>query len=135
LPETSVNKSAFPLSGNLDTGTLLDILIAKPKNLKLLIGHSKGNLLIDYVLEKFITEFGDNHPYYNELNIVTLGAITDIPDRFKRCNQFIGSIDWFGGLNSRIGLPHEKIPNAWHHLNTSIPFHLSVTNVLDKILL
>lgn len=72
------------------------------------------------------------HPYFDRLHVVTLGAVADLPPRFRRVHQFIGEMDWFGGMNSRLQGPHTRVPNAWHHLNTARPFHLPVEQVLKQ---
>lgn len=119
---------------NSDCGTLLDVLIARPPKLKFLIGHSKGNLVIDFVLEILAKMLGeDNGPgdYYKNLTVVTIGAVVAIPDKFKHY-QFLGSRDWLGRMNSNLDLPHEAIPGASHHTNPDIPHHLSVADVLKE---
>jgi hypothetical protein len=116
-----------------DVTTLVDILTARPKNLEFLVGHSKGSLLIGFVLGQFVDELGgDESPLFEQLNIVTMGAVVDIPDRFHRVTQYLGAIDWFGGLNSDLNLPHETVANAWHHLNRSIPRHMDAVALLQR---
>ena len=119
------------MPGNQDLSTLVDILMARPAKLELLVGHSKGSLLIDFVLEQFVEELeGDDHPLFDELQIVTFGAVVDIPDQFRRVQQYLGNLDWFGGMNSRLSIPHQRVPNAWHHLNRKLPYHLDVLAAL-----
>ena len=116
-----------------DVTTLVDILTARPKNLEFLVGHSKGSLLIDFVLDQFVDELeGDDSPLFKELNVITMGAVVDISSKFQRVTQFLGAIDWFGRLNSRPGLPHEVVPDAWHHLNRSIPKHMDAVSLLQR---
>ncbi|MGH9023609.1 MAG: hypothetical protein ACRDV9_11010 [Acidimicrobiia bacterium] len=111
--------------------TLVDILIARPRNLELLVGHSRGSLLIDFVLEQFVRELeGDDHPLFEQLRIVTLGTVVSLPRRFGHVKQYLGELDWFGGLNSRHGVPHEKVAGAWHHLNRRLPHHLDAVQLL-----
>lgn len=114
-----------------DVATLVDVLLANPPNLELLVGHSKGNLLIDFVMERFVEELeGEDHPLYERLNVVTLGAVVSLPWRFAKVRQIMGELDWFGGLNSRKDLPYEKVPGAWHHLNPQFPYHLDIGRAL-----
>ncbi|WP_281559106.1 hypothetical protein [Thalassomonas sp. RHCl1] len=118
---------------NTDIGALNEILAAKSIDLSLIVGHSKGNLLIDYALEKLAKKFADTgHRYYDALRIVSLGAVTNFPPQFTNVYQFLGGIDWFGGLNSRLGLEHTKVPSAWHHLNTELPYHISIESLLKE---
>lgn len=117
--------------GNYEVSTLVDILMARPRNLELLVGHSRGSLLIDFVLEQFVDELeGDDHPLFEQLRIVTLGTVVSLPRPFKQVKQYLGELDWFGGINSRLGVPHEKVAGAWHHLNRRLPYHLDVVQLL-----
>jgi hypothetical protein len=124
----------FVATGNSDVGTLLDVLLARPKNLRLLVGHSKGNLLISYALNHMVDEMGgEHHPLYDELAVVTLGAVVGLPNEFERQHQFLGEYDWFGALNSELDVAHRKVPRAWHHLNPRVPFCLSVPEILRDV--
>lgn len=113
-----------------DVATLLDVLIANPPKLELLVGHSKGSLLIDFVLERFVEEIGPEHPLYRRLQIVTLGAVVRLPAQFPRTRQLLGERDWFGWLNSHPRVAYDTVPNAGHHLNRAIPFYLDVAQAL-----
>jgi hypothetical protein len=115
-----------------DVATIVDILMARPKNLILAVGHSKGSLVLDYALEQFVRDLGgDSHPLFNSLHVVTLGAVVDLPEQFEHVKHFMGSLDWFGGLNSRRGLERSTVPKAWHHLNRKLPYHLDAVEVLQ----
>jgi hypothetical protein len=121
------------LPGARDIGSLEAILDAAPPNLSLLVGHSKGDLLIDFALERFVTNLRQKpHPYFEQLRVVTFGAVADLPPQFQRTHQFVGAIDWFGAMNSRLDVPHTKVPDAWHHLNTALPFHMPAEDVLKQ---
>jgi hypothetical protein len=127
---TAKGRVTTPLS---DINALDQILRASPPNLSLLAGHSKGDLMLDFALERFAgTVAKGTHPYFEQLRVVTFGAVADLPPQFRRVHQFIGGIDWFGGMNSRLDVVHTRIPNAWHHLNTALPFHLPVEDVLRQ---
>lgn len=117
-----------------DVETLMKVLKAEPQNLRYLVGHSKGCLLIDYVLEGFVDRYGDGGaPYYDELRIVMLATVVDLPQRFQHRHQFLGSCDRLGRLNSRLSVPHKTIPGAKHHLNPKEKGHLSVADMLAKV--
>jgi hypothetical protein len=122
-----------------DVATLVDILLNNPSQLELLVGHSKGSLLIDFVLQWFLDELQDipdsrYENLFNRLNIVTLGAVVSLPERFKNARQFMGELDDFGGANSHQGVRFKEVPGAWHHLNPQWrlgPYnHLDVSKVL-----
>jgi hypothetical protein len=120
--------------GAADVTTLVDILMARPKKLELLVGHSKGSLMIDHVLQEFVRELeGDDHPLYDALSIVTFGAVASLPAQFENVHQFLGEIDWFGKFNSSLGVPYDEVPGAWHHLNRSSPHHLDAVAVLQSL--
>jgi hypothetical protein len=73
---------------NPDVSALHDILMNRyvqddgEKNLRLLVGHSKGNLLISSVLNHMSYSLRDgrkaNDPFHN-LAVVSLGAVVEIP--------------------------------------------------------
>jgi len=104
-----------------------------------LVGHSKGSLLIDFVLQWFLDELqdvpdSDYDPLLDRLNIVTLGAVVSLPERFRNVRQFMDQLDEFGRRNSHPGVRFEEVPGAWHHLNPQWrlgPYnHLGVSEVL-----
>lgn len=124
-------QSAVP--GDTDAGALLDLLLAQPRRLRLLVAHGRGALLASFVLGRLVEELdGEHHPYYDRLSIVTLGTVAHIPKQFRNRHQFLGEWDWFGGINSRYDEPFVKVPKAWHHLNSHIPFHLPVEALLKE---
>ena len=136
--------------GNSDVRALYDVLLAGPPRLRLLVGHSKGNLLISFVLNHMKDELGDRairlrearHPFFDHLTVVTLGAVVDIPTGAfaMETHQFLGQLDWLGQLNSdrsppffgAIAIEHEMIPGAGHHLNPMFPCSLSVADALRR---
>ncbi|MFA6011260.1 MAG: hypothetical protein WC799_14845 [Desulfobacteraceae bacterium] len=114
-----------------DINALEEILNASPPKLRLLVGHSKGSLMLDYALENFANKH-DNHVYFDQLKIVTFSAVTDISPQFKNVQQFIGEYDGFGKINSRIHIPRTPVPHASHHLNSTLPFYLDIEDVLRQ---
>ena len=152
----SIPGLGYPMSldvlGNSDIRTLYDILVAGRDNypkLQLLMGHSKGNLLISYALNHIkdeLRETGDPvDPLIKELIVVTLGAVVDIPtaalERKDNTYQFLGQLDGLGHLNSDrdppfigpINIPHEVVPGVGHHLNPFFSLNMSVSEVLDRV--
>lgn len=101
--------------------------------LEMLVGHSKGSLLIDFAVETLVDSDSVNKDaYFDKLKLVTFGAVTDLPSQFEHRYQFIGSLDSFGGMNSRLDVPHETVDGAWHHLNEKLPFHMPLKKVLAQ---
>jgi hypothetical protein len=157
-PEAEFFEPGYPLGsfdalGDSDVRTLHDILLVGPPKLRLLVGHSKGNLLISFALNHMKGELGDmanmanklreaRNPLFNHLTVVTLGAVVDIPtDPFDlKTHQFLGQLDMLGQINSdrfppffgTIALEHEVIPGVGHHLNPNIPYFMPVADVLAK---
>jgi hypothetical protein len=152
----------FPLDDyvppSLDVSCLNEILLVRYLNatrpkmkIRLLVGHSKGSLLISSALNHMNNELISiigNEKYHSEdlsmknLVVVTLGAVVDLPtELIKRENQyqFLGSLDCLGRLNSRslfgdIAEGVTWIDGAGHYLNTKIPGHLDVKAVLQQYL-
>jgi hypothetical protein len=151
VPDLGYPLGSFDVLGNSDVRALHDILLAGPPKLRLLVGHSKGNLLISFVLNHMRDELGGvadelrgaRHPLFNRLGVVTLGAVVGIPTATfgLRTHQFLGQFDVLGQLNSDRDLPfigtiaieHEMIPGVGHHLNPRIPFSMSVDAVLRRV--
>jgi len=77
---------------------------------------------------------GGDHELFDRLHVVTFGAVVDIPDEFRHVQQFLGSLDWFGSLNSRRSTPRSLVPGAWHHLNSRFPYHLDAVKTLQEYL-
>jgi hypothetical protein len=151
FPDLGYPLGSFDVLGNSDVRTLRDVLLAGPPRLRLLIGHSKGNQLISFVLNHMKGELGAiagelrdaRHPLFNGLSVVTLGAVVDISTApfGLRPHQFLGQFDLLGQLNSdrvfpffgKIAIEHEIIPGVGHHLNPKIPLYMSVSEVLQKV--
>ena len=119
-------------SGRNDSDTLIRLLNDAERTVTFVAGHSKGCLSIAYAMDhvaKLSTAV--QREKAQAARIVTTGAVVALPTGFDNVGQYIGAIDWFGGLNSRHGIPHQKIPNAWHHLNTTLLAHLDFGAVLE----
>ena len=67
-----------------------------------------------------------------QIRCITTGAVVEFPNGFDKVAQFLGELDWFGRLNSRLQVAHEPVPNAWHHLNSAIPFNMNLYAILDQ---
>ena len=104
---------------SLDIRDLNEILLVRyvnatrPRlNIKLLLGHSKGNLLISSALNHISNELRsivgdktyarDDHSMQH-LKVVTLGAVVDLPTKLIKAEhqyQFLGRLDVLGRANS-----------------------------------
>lgn len=136
-PETSQETSrATQLQGadlSPDTKTLVRLLSEPERNVKTVLGHSKGCLSISYALQT-LANLADASAFdrAKEIDIVTTGAVVAFPHGLYGVRQYLGAFDWFGGLNSRASTPYFEVPGAWHHLNTAVPFHMNLTAVLSR---
>lgn len=118
--------------GSPDATALLLVLYHLRKQITLLVGHSKGNYIIENALEGLI-ELCElkKQKLPDQLKIVTLSAVVRFPDEFKpNASQYIGTIDLFGFMNSRLNLNPVKIEGAWHSLNRALPGHIPVEKAI-----
>jgi hypothetical protein len=133
--EASAESTTFELPRmSLDTQTVYRLLSDRRFHFKLLTGHYKGNL----VLSEALYELDEGHApatLSKDTWLVTISAVIAMPPRYRNIVDVIGCIDWFGAMNSRLGLGIEQArPWAWHHTNTELPFHLPVTKVFGDLI-
>ena len=118
--------------GDASPSTLSEILLADPPELEYLVTHGKGSLVASRALQQYVEDLeGDNSKLFKRLRITTLGAVVDLPTQFKSVKQYLGTLDWFGTANSNLGVTHERVPGAGHHLNQGLLYHMSVTSLLN----
>jgi hypothetical protein len=55
---------------------------------------------------------GDKSALFERLRITTLGAVVDLPAMFRNVKQYLGALDWFGGMNSSLAVMHERVPGT-----------------------
>ncbi|MEM7668830.1 MAG: hypothetical protein AAF317_06705, partial [Pseudomonadota bacterium] len=114
-----------------DTETLLRLLIDPDRNVETLLGHSKGCLSIAFALNHIAMNTREaDFEQFSEIEVITTGAVVDFPPALRNTRQYLGAIDWFGGMNSVIGEDCIRVPAAWHHVNTDLPFHMDVAALL-----
>jgi hypothetical protein len=119
-----------------DTRTVLALLRDPRFEFNLMVGHSKGNLVLAEAL--FDLKAADR-PRLAALaattRIVTISARIAMPLPFRDVIDVMGEWDWFGTLNSRGDIPADHVvPGAFHHTNTEIVGHLPVTATLRQVL-
>jgi hypothetical protein len=120
-----------------DTETVLAILRDPRCTADLLIGHSKGNLVISEALYALCEQ--DEAAMARRANdrIVTVSAKVGMPPAFHRILDIIGEQDSFGRLNSRPDIPADYVvPHAWHSTNPDFmgDWGLDVTAALQTVL-
>lgn len=118
-----------------DVRTLI-ALLSGGRRFDWLIGHSKGNLVLSealFAICRKTPEIFDR--VRSDSRIVTISAKIAMPRGFAEIIDVMGEFDAFGVLNSRSFIETDvKVPLAWHHTNTELPFHLDVAATLRPIL-
>jgi hypothetical protein len=118
-----------------DTLILVRLLGDSNRHIDTILGHSRGCLSISSALEALhLLNRSPDIARAQRARIVTTGAVVEFPPGFYNVKQYLGTLDWFGGMNSAPGKDFVPIPNAWHHVNTSIPFHMNIKEVLKQAL-
>lgn len=119
--------------GNSDSDTLLRLLLDEDRQIHTLLGHSKGCLSIAYALQAIaLTRRSPEISRAKEIELITMCAVVEFPSKFDRVTQHLGSVDWFGGMNSKLRNEQICIPEAWHHLDKMLPLHLPVEQELTE---
>jgi hypothetical protein len=120
-----------------DTQTVIALLKDKRFEAGLLVGHSKGNLVISEALYAIVNESRDlAADLARRSRIVTVSAKIGMPAVFRKLDV-VGEWDWFGALNSRPDIKAAfTVPHAWHSTNTDFPMRMGidVTQTLTKVL-
>ncbi|WP_327211803.1 hypothetical protein [Rhizobium ruizarguesonis] len=112
-----------------DTETVIALLEDQRFAPRLLVGHSKGNLVLSEALYAIESE----HPHLAEAiatrtRIVTISAEVGMPMLFKDVIDVMGAWDWFGALNSRPDIRTDiVVPHAWHSTNPDFPLGMGIS--------
>jgi len=118
-----------------DTRAVQGLLSHPDLRFDLLVGHSKGNLVLSEAL--FALQASDPtllRQLGRETCIVTLSAKIAMPRVCQHVIDVMGQLDAFGAFNSRLDIPTDvMVPAAWHHTNTDLPWHLPVTSVMHGL--
>lgn len=129
-------RGLLPLSA--DTATLVDLLSDRRSRLDLLVGHSKGNLVISEALYALAeSDPARTRALSRRLRLVTIGARIGMPPAYRRVIDVMGAQDWFGALNSRPDIPSDLVvAGAGHSTSRDLPGGggLDVTAVLREVL-
>lgn len=138
-PEFGNKKSSgnySPVRRSKDTRTVRALLAHPALTFDLLVGHSKGNLVLSEALFAIQESAPQSLTYLaKKVRIVTLSAKIAMPSKFLQVIDVMGQLDNFGGLNSRHDIRTDySVPAAWHHTNTDLFFHLPVTKTIRRIL-
>lgn len=123
------------LEASLDMQTVKALLTDPRLSFNLVVGHSKGNLVISEALYAIAhSDMTTAQALAKTLRIITLSARIAMPRPFRNIIDVMGEWDWFGEINSRHSIDTDEIvPQAGHHTNTELPNHLPVTQVIRRI--
>ncbi|MEO0463774.1 MAG: hypothetical protein AAF127_11630 [Pseudomonadota bacterium] len=118
-----------------DVQALRELLEGRVK-VPLLVGHSKGNLVISEALYAMRERDRDGFAALAaSLDVVTFGARIAMPKGLASVSDVMGDLDGFGAFNSRPDIAVDRVvPQAWHHTNTALKFHVPVTRELRRLL-
>lgn len=119
------------VTGRDDSETLLRLMLDGDRRIKSVAGHSKGCLSIAYAIEALaLLDDAEAVARAKAMRITTAGAVVALPPGYGNVGQYLGAIDGFGRLNSRSTVARSSVAGAWHHLNTTLPFHMDFAAVL-----
>jgi hypothetical protein len=120
---------------SLDVRVLTELL-ESDLQFDLLVGHSKGNLVISEALYALKDKAPEKLAEIGKaVHAVTISAKIAFPREMKRVTDVIGALDGFGAMNSRFNIRTDLlVPMAWHHTNTEMLFSLPVTEVMKRAL-
>ncbi|MDS9467827.1 hypothetical protein RGQ15_09630 [Paracoccus sp. MBLB3053] len=129
--EYSTGSISSAIRGSLDVKTVH--ALCAQTDISLLVGHSKGNLVISealYMLSELAPQ--RSKAMGKQGRIATISAKIQMPRDWHDVIDIMGDMDGFGLLNSRLDIPTDhRVTGAWHHTNTELPFHLPVTRALS----
>ncbi len=139
---TNADEIAATLTGSPDSTTLLRLLLDEDREIKTVLGHSKGCLSIAWAIQALVLSGAEAAiEKAKATRLITTGAAVDLPHGFENIGQYLGALDLFGAMNSRgAGSLYDiysseqihLVPNASHHTNTELPFHMSIADVLEQ---
>lgn len=111
-----------------DTLSVVALLKRADLEIPLLIGHSKGNLVISEALYALGEEDAGRAGHVAETaRIVTVSAKIPMPSRHRRVLDIIGEWDGFGQLNSAPDIRADVVvPRAWHSTNPEFPLGMGI---------
>ncbi|MHC2543264.1 hypothetical protein ACVINY_003976 [Sinorhizobium meliloti] len=111
-----------------DTETVIALLQDKRFSPGLLVGHSKGNLVLSEALYALVQEQPKVAERVSERSrIVTISAKIGMPSIFQHVIDVVGEWDWFGALNSRPDIRADLVvPHAWHSTNSNFPMGMGI---------
>lgn len=123
-----IGDGAFWTRTSKDTETVIELLTDDRFSGRMLIGHSKGNLVISEALYSIVAERPAKAAALAAgTRIITISARIGMPAPFRDVIDIIGEWDWLGALNSRPDIKSDyTVPRAWHSTNPAFPMGLGI---------
>lgn len=115
-----------------DAGVLLRLLCEGERRVRTLVGHSRGGLAVGFALQALWLADRGHFDRVKDARVVTLGAVSPLPDDLTDATQYLGAADWLGALNSDLESPRVRLAGVGHHLNPAIRAPAAID--LDAIL-
>jgi hypothetical protein len=126
-----------------DVNTVLNIMLRKNDKLCLLVGHSKGALVLQRACDLFLEEEERklSRDKWNKLGpkvlLATFGCGVSLPKRFSNASQFVGTWDLLGFMNTPMTLcasdkQFEWVSHKFHDLVKDNPFHMPIEEILPQ---
>ncbi len=119
-----------------DVNTVLNIMLRQGDKLRLLVGHSKGAMVVQNACLYFEREQPPGSNDLGYVHIVTFGCGIALPagTRFTRVSQYVGSIDILGWVNTPYTM-HDDPRLEWvllrgHNLASWNPIHMPLDEKL-----
>lgn len=125
---SELGKGAPWARSSKDTETVIALLKDPRFGAPLLVGHSKGNLVLSEALYAIAAEDeASARVMAKKLRIVTISAKIGMPPFFRSVLDVMGAWDWFGALNSRPDIDADyTVPRAWHSTNRDFPMGMAI---------
>ena len=117
--------------GAFDAAALLKVLRDPAREIRSLVGHSKGALTLGFAVQSLWQHDAESFERLRDASIRTLGAVVPLPSQLSDVAQYLGDLDLLGWMNSVPGTPRRRAPRCSHHLNTTIPGHLDFRAALE----
>lgn len=126
-----------------DVNTVLNIMLRKNDKLRLLVGHSKGALVLQRACDLFLEEEEQklSKDKWKKLGpkvlLATFGCGVSLPKRFPNAKQFVGTWDLLGFMNTPMTLcasdkQFEWVWHKFHDLVKANPFHMPIEEKLPR---
>jgi hypothetical protein len=118
-----------------DTKTVGALLTDERFRFSLVVGHSKGNLVVSEALYAIkVADEARLQVIADRTLVITMSARIAMPDQIDALD-IIGQWDSFGAFNSpQLVAPDIVVPQAMHHTNRKFFGHLPVTETLRNAL-